>query len=1247
MAIYSKSSVRHIKMNADDNSCLLWGKHILISELLFHSQEHDVFNAENLKEFLQKSYSYIDIDKLKKYAVIREINGRIEIPRAISYTLRKKGPIDPLNKEETDFLHFLNEKIGYTNDRKLIISRQLFEEILTKHRSYFTKTPDTKTLYNRLGLTENVDEISLQTLNKIEISVLFRSQTIARLWELLLLRKCDKTDEDNFNELLSKCYPISQNPCPLMPSESQERFLKCANTLLATKDLRASENEFLKLYLDLDPYTNVSLSNGLKMQENFKISTKSCHDLYLSLNCINYHLYGNMTFSGCRQYVRSIVRIIMDNDNSEYENTIKLFSNAKEYPYVFYSIIELLKSEYSGVIPFLLEHIEFDYIALDLSTKINIDKNIIGYKTNPTVSCEQRRTEFLIDELKILRSRSQKADQCKYFADIFHKLLYATAAKIFSNEPAIEEYKKRFEPILSYATNPSFFNFDTSFEEYYNILISNITQTEPSRTRAGASYHINLPTYYILGKFISLPQHSEGQKKCISETFIKLLQKELSQTEITVRDLDTGAYKTTDIYWNDDLCGIELIDWDKLFLEAQKFDMLPSFSDFSKVKYKCESKNEQEYQQIYLYNSNQTKKLRILIQILALTYKKINGDKSLYINKDLKCNSLLNNIEDAIVKIISKDTDSSFENKKRVQLSDGILHMDLKVNRHHNPYIIQILGDVCNYFSDESIKSLTNVITKYPDGLGLLLILFNAIGSESAKRYIQDKANSMDASSLIDNIYWMPTLEYFLISACNSDNFPEIANVLFEKYKSIAKNRESNQNMLKYIELFMAYKKSSIEEIIRIKEPSNTEINYTHSQHAAFNDKKKFYIKMIEFERMEKDNNYTIDNLLDFERTLADLCKKHNNNTIYFINKILISFKLAEKLEASCEDKKNKNAHQKLVDILDEIRNFEKTIIKIANQEEVIDLIKIKIISKLNKQEEFWTEYTKLPILEQINEDFLPVAIDFLVKWRDYSKASTLLETTTNFYCKRKITCPRFLNGLKDKLGNDENLGRLANALRDSLSLSFAKFTKIVPERINEFGYEDYRHFIAYEIAIAAKTMLEKIKSVKGLNHENMYTDILESLLNSRITAYGRDGFTSQNRSGTSATGKDAGSVDLKMTCELNNLIIESIRWHNSNFKGDLQSHISKIFNYDPARCAFYDVIYLQKTKIHLSFDEACKKFKEEIFPTLKFPSEYEMEFTEDLSSKFSVNTVNILLSKHKNNLYFYHILIDIEYAKS
>ena len=123
MAIYSKSSVRHIKMNSDDNSCLLWGKHILISELLFHSQEYDVFNAENLKELLQKSYSYIDIDKLKKYTVIREINGRIEIPRAISYTLRKKEPIDPLNKEETDFLNFLNEKIGYTNDRKLIISR--------------------------------------------------------------------------------------------------------------------------------------------------------------------------------------------------------------------------------------------------------------------------------------------------------------------------------------------------------------------------------------------------------------------------------------------------------------------------------------------------------------------------------------------------------------------------------------------------------------------------------------------------------------------------------------------------------------------------------------------------------------------------------------------------------------------------------------------------------------------------------------------------------------------------------------------------------------------------------------------------------------------------------------------------------------------------------------------------------------------------------------------------------------------
>lgn len=102
-----------------------------------------------------------------------------------------------------------------------------------------------------------------------------------------------------------------------------------------------------------------------------------------------------------------------------------------------------------------------------------------------------------------------------------------------------------------------------------------------------------------------------------------------------------------------------------------------------------------------------------------------------------------------------------------------------------------------------------------------------------------------------------------------------------------------------------------------------------------------------------------------------------------------------------------------------------------------------------------------------------------------------MIEKAREFHSKRKSDYPNFLFCLEEKLGNnDENINRLKSVLRDSISMPFDKFTKIVPGVTNEHGVKDYRHFIAYEIVLVAKAMLEKIKSVNKLNYENMYTDV-------------------------------------------------------------------------------------------------------------------------------------------------------------
>lgn len=910
--IYNTHYSQEIKTNENDSSCLLWGKPILISEILFHSEKRSFSSQEDLNKLPNKSN--INIDKLKEYAAIREIDGRIEIPYAIASMLRRDKYIEGLSEDENKFLCLLNKEIGYPSDKKLTIPEKHLYDILEKHRLYFSALPKNgDELYNDLGLKLDSDIFYIHPLCRININTSFKDEIVAQLWELLLSRKKEKTDNENFDEWLNKCSKYFGNPCPLMSKQSQERFLACVNSrILNSNDLKISNNEFLKFYLDIEGSSDVSLSYALQLMKNFKISTTSYQDLYDSLKEINRLLNKNINHLTLRQEVIFLTRIIIDNDTPNYTRSIKLLMDSKEYPFVFYSILELLKSDYSTVIPFLLDKPELDFIAIDLSSEIKINENLIE-KSESKISYERIITEILFDELKIL-CNELKIDQYGHYSELFQKLLFSTAVKIFSDDEVSVEYQRRFKLFLNYITTPKSFNYNISFEKFYETLLDKMQVSNPSLPNNAVSYYINFPQYYILSQLISFPNHTEEQRKSIATAFIDLISTEFTQTEIIVKIWNTGEVKKEDIYWNEDLYGYELIDWAKLFLEAKLFNLFQSFSHFSKYSYKNKVDGERENQEISRYNRNQTVKLRLIIRILILTYINVNNDKNLFINKGLPCDNLLESLENEIVRIISENA-TLIAGNKMLQCVNGVLDIDFKINKPNNSDIIWIVGDICNFFSDNNRKLIIDSIEKYLNGLGLLFIFFNTLYSEADRKYICDKVSNMHIKPLIDNIFWLPTLEKFLINAYNSNEFTEIADVLFERYKKAVNEKGVNKNLLYNIELFRAYQKSSIEEISKIEEPISPVHSYPPN--TSLRDLKTFYTLMIELDKSEKDGSCTLDKLIAFEKTMLYLCSKNKDS--YFAYKLFISLKIAEKLE----DSNPPEARLRLQKILDEIHEFE------------------------------------------------------------------------------------------------------------------------------------------------------------------------------------------------------------------------------------------------------------------------------------------------------------------------------------
>jgi hypothetical protein len=178
--------------------------------------------------------------------------------------------------------------------------------------------------------------------------------------------------------------------------------------------------------------------------------------------------------------------------------------------------------------------------------------------------------------------------------------------------------------------------------------------------------------------------------------------------------------------------------------------------------------------------------------------------------------------------------------------------------------------------------------------------------------------------------------------------------------------------------------------------------------------------------------------------------------------------------------------------------------------------------------------------------------------------------------------------------------------------------------------------------------MLKKIKSIEAINDENKYTNLIQILLQMRMSQWGWS-ITSQDSGGVSESGKNGGETDLEILNSNSIPIITCEAFILRNPKR-VQEHLEKLIGkYTHARKSLITIVYFLGK--HSDFKSEWKKYCETTIPKLTYPVGYELKGDKvtDRTIDFGCDETGIRVgyALHGENTSVYHVFVNINYFVS
>lgn len=1227
-----------IKVNFADNSITRFQK---------------IINDYNKRHNTALNYQYF----LDNY-LIREILGDVVIPSVIIFSLIGTNSLEI----DADYYNCLQ---GYYNDYKNL------KNLITSHDLCIVVTKFGRGLLNINLLLE------LHIVERIEYSddFAFCIERNSYLYDLsneisahiLMLQGINST---SLRTILSANLCNFEKLKNILLSGNLNSFCYAAVELLSSEnDLNDPSNEIKKIWFDYNDHRNMA-PNVPDINTHFS----SPYDLVSFIYDSPHWIEDHFLYQSSREKYSTLLELIICTSSYDfnyntkeynYQTVLNLIKDLSK-PYITYTIYGLIKDKYPCLAPYLL--IDKDTVNLGLGIIENIHINPLVHDVENLDRISELKHELQIKNnvwLEMLNFVLDQLDEPINITDtrqyehiseilinlsnqIFNKIPFHVNGDNSQHEYLLKRYRlaigvissKKFYtsqyvsytlPQVIFSILPTLLNKATKYleEEYKYIRHGFITLS------CGSIYHAiemiklsNTVTsddkFYI--KII------ENKRNLVTTLYNKVVFF-YTTTSVTVRQDRSNKVSTMEPKRQVNKVGFELIDWSYFYIELMHNSRLSELDEhisksiiiYDSEKGIYEDNNQQQYHKIELY-----------LKSLMLAYIHINENLSLFENILPNITNKRKEIENLIIKY------SLTYSKTDLQHASIDVFEYNHIFQNYNLYyqsLKSLLYKCVNLFEEDiGVSFICNFFANSSD-LGRLLNAASALTNKNIVSIIEKKIDSVDINEYIESTNWIPEITQALIDATNSKTYwKTCAKQLFETVKT-------------------HYEKVKTTRKLAIDKNTN-DLLFKISLILAFNDKNRSEFNAIELpECQQHENNSQNINLRTFYSILFDLYRDKNYDTaitklrklhtdnidipkfaieLFFVRTqqaIIANARLDKRLlaKANGEFDEYTVAQEKNKDLASELNRYAS----------YITYYRLYHFIAESNSNSFDTILNDLPNELKFDALLVPHVYHFYQKRELNELAMSYLDKAQQYINDNDPTESSQINDLVNISSKDpKNLKKIKYSLEKVLTLPATVIPQVVPDKINDKNQLDM--FILSEFIEAAKIMQDKIKSIKEVQDENKYNDLLVAILKLRFDIWGWV-ISDQNRGGSSASGVDAGSIDFTIMSGSTRLTLAEALIHRG--EDYAQEHTLRCFKYDANLQCFYIIVYSKSVNFCRAWDNhqnyiQAAKFDE----TVSLLNKETNNGFEDLSSKFNnIRGIKVAKTLHNSDVKMYHIMIDLK----
>lgn len=1172
-----------------------WGQSIFISNIFLCSNPLNDFTKESLikdiENYNSQKNTNISLEELYSKSYIRIILNYVKIPNALWWfckSLAEKPEIIKKYEHETDlnnflFLASLYEKYGYGDSREYFIPKEQFEDIYVNHKNVFSVTPDFNYLLNTLQIKED-NENYIFSIFKVSHT----GNDIARI--LILQSLLKKSPEFYLKKWLklTREMPCSRNFINKFPYDIKIKIQDDIFELLENeKDILLSETktENRKIYLDAHSHSCIPEDFYFNLEKyELKIIPEffSLQDFYWK-ESFQINKYQNIIDSisqESRDEVFLLVRIILENEDyySFKKSLMKLLSIAEKRPCIFMYLQYWMSRNCPEKFLYLIDDPKYGLLAYFLFMDSCFEKLI-------RLDTFEKTTIF-----ELIKNSTEKLFS-SYFSKTENENLYSLFLLYFINKcfsfdkrtEVVKQKRKIFDFIQKVTcTYIRKLDYEKTIDLYNHYKDSNFENYKLS------VINIIFNLFIIQNEAnIKLIEFSQNQIKDSLVNFLSADEIQFSYDFEDLRNIDLTVFFIKSITEN-------------TFLEIH--NLLLTILD--KINTLI------EYPEYKLANTISTK-IRTFLYLLTNSY--------LNMSDQCKYDDISKKIEFFLTEYFEK----CFVNNNFCIFSNFQEYSYIGKNNELLPLVLKAVHS----FSEENKHKVVNAILNYGN-LTNVFTVYNSFEDDEIRNMVENYIQQTDFSSQLDDIHSIPNYINTLVLVLNSNIAEELFNKMFDDLNKIINKKIENEIYGPFIfdfyrlRAFVDYKNKDIKALKELELPQK----YSKREDIElFNLYKHFYQGLYFYSQNDKRKALAIIN---------QCIKKENTNLEFFFWSKLLE------TEVCIDNKEIDKLKQILSDIEDKIEE------KLSSQLEVDEMdhyirdmalfTKLMLLHEIDITSEIDFFYT-IPSYLQSDIDFAYLAINDLIALKRYHEAEKIFLQIKN----ADKTSSEYVE-LDELVNNEKTIHDLQNEYLRILSLPRNKRFKVIPESILSFN-SNSGDFVLSELIVAFNVILEKhdlIKKLKTAQEDNI-SDLLQIALHTSLNMLDYQ-ITSQNRSGSSASGINAGEPDLSIRFNNSSIILEAVRYSSGNFDNVI-NHILKNFDYGPSKKFLFNLVYYQGDKS--KFTTKCNELKNEL-QNIQYPTEYEFNsFMIIDDTEINNDAIFIIKCNHNNDLNFYHIILNFSYA--